>query len=286
MVAAKKPRSLKEALSGVLPAELLQDVVRGFDIIGDIAVIEIPRGFEKYEKKIGQAVLSVHRNVKTVCKKAGKHVTEFRVMPVEVIAGEARKPLETVYQEHGVRMRVRVGEVYFSPRLGTERQRIAGLVREGEVIAALFAGAGPFPLVIARQKKCEVYAVELNPVGVDLMQMNVQMNRLKGRIIPLLADARDAPRLLPPCDRVLMPMPKGGEDFLDVAFRLVKPGGTVHFYQFAPDSDLWTDAQARVWDAARRAGKRVEIASKHVVRPHAPRVSQVVIDFRVFEARA
>jgi tRNA (guanine37-N1)-methyltransferase len=267
----RKPRSLKDALGNALSDEELENALSSFDVMGDIAVIEIPRNLEAKEKTIGEAILKVHRNVKTVCKKAGRHTGVYRTMPVEAIAGKPKT--STIYTEHGVKMRVDVGEVYFSPRLATERKRIANQVKDGETIAALFAGVGPFPLVIAKEKKVHIYAVELNPRAYELMLENIKMNKLKGVIEPVLGDVREI--RLQKCDRVLMPLPKGGEDFLDVAFRTCKKGGIIHFYQFASEEDLYSDAIAKV----KEHGK-VEILDKRKVKPHAPRVWQVVLDFR------
>jgi len=50
-------------------------------------------------------------------------------------------------------------------------------------------------------------------------------------VLPLLADARHLPDILPwKFDRVVMNLPLSGTEFLLEAFRLVKPGGTIHFY--------------------------------------------------------
>ena len=273
----RRPRSLKEALAGKLPADVIEQLVTSFDTIGDIAIIEVRHGMD--EKMIGQAVLDSNPSIKVVCKKVGGHIGEFRLQPVEVIAGENRTT--TIYKEHGVQMKVEVDKVYFSPRLSSERLRIAELVKPGEVIAGFFAGVGPFPLVIAKKKKCRIYAVELNPRGYELMQENIKLNRLKGEVIPVLGDVRELAQTLPRCDRVLMPAPKMGESFLVPCILAAKPGGIVHYYEFAPEDDLYSAAIARIEKAAASLGRKVEIINKRVVRAHAVRVSQVAIDFKV-----
>ncbi len=273
-----RPRSMRESLKGKLHVEDLDKLVTSFDIIGDIAVIEVRHGLD--ESLIGQAVLDANPAIKTVCKKGGAHTGPFRVMPTEVIAGENRTV--AVYQEHGVKLKVEVNKVYFSPRLSSERLRIAKLVKPGEVIAGFFAGVGPFPLVIAKKKKCTVYAVELNPRGFELMQENVKMNKLAGEVIPLLGDVREIAQDIPSCDRVLMPSPKTGESFLVPCMLAAKKGGMVHYYEFAPDSDLFSGAIKKIEKAAASLGRKVKIVNKKVVRPHAVRMSQVVIDFEVF----
>ena len=125
--------------------------------------------------------------------------------------------------------------------------------------------------------------MELNPTAFNYLKRNVDLNAraLKGKIIPIHGDVRDVVKQLPSCDRVLMPSPKGGEDFLDCAFSICKPKGVIHFYQFAPDSNLYSGALSKIKEAANRAGRHVRILNKKVVRPYAPRVSQIVIDFEV-----
>jgi len=144
----KKPRSLEDALREFLPEYAVQHVVKSFDIIGHVAVIRVPEELWDLREKIGEAILRVHPNVRTVAAEVGPHQGVFRIQPVEVIAGEPN--LITEYREFGVRLRLEVGKTYFSPRLSYERYRIAQQVRSGEFIAALFAGVGPFPLVIHR----------------------------------------------------------------------------------------------------------------------------------------
>ena len=86
--------------------------------------------------------VQIHKNVKTVCKRAGEHSGVFRIRPVKVIAGE--DTTKTYYVENGAKMHLDVNKTYFTPRLSNDRNRIAEQVQEGEVIGAWFAGLQPF----------------------------------------------------------------------------------------------------------------------------------------------
>ncbi len=279
--ARKKPRSIEEYLRPYLTEEEMRKLVKSFDIVGHVAIIEIPDELLPKKHIIGEAILAVHPNVRTVVREVGKHEGIFRIQPVEIIAGEPN--LVTTYREHGAVMRLEVGKTYFSPRLSYERLRIARLVRPGEVIGALFAGVGPFPLVIAKKQPAvkKIYAVEINPDAYKYLVENIRLNRLEDKIIPFLGDVRDVvPREFPhQCDRVLMPLPKGAEHFLDVAFTALKPsGGYIHFYQFAPKEDLYSRAEKLVREKAKELGWDVKIVNRRKVRPHAPRIYQIVLD--------
>ncbi|MBU0590858.1 class I SAM-dependent methyltransferase family protein [Candidatus Micrarchaeota archaeon] len=272
---------LKDQLSEFLTDAELNELVTSFDLIGDIAIIEIPKSLEPKEKKIAEALLRVHRSIKTVLKKLGPMEGEYRIRKVKVIAGEKRT--ETIYKENDCRMKLDVSKVYFSVRLSTERKRIAGLVQSGERILALFAGVGPFPLVISKfHPDSEIVAIELNPDAVKYMEDNIKLNKIKN-IKALEGDVRE---IVPKhyrdfADRVTMPLPRNGEEFLDVAFAGVKDGGIIHFYTMVSIDDPFGEALAKVKKYADPAGVSVEVISQRIVRPYAPMVVQVVLDLKV-----
>ncbi|MFH1520885.1 MAG: methyltransferase [Candidatus Micrarchaeota archaeon] len=181
---------LKDALAGVLTTEERESLVSSFDILGNIAIIEIPESLEQKEKQIGDAVISANHHVKTVLKKTGPMEGEFRVRQVEHISGENTKI--AIYKESGVLMKFDVSKVYFSVRLAFERSRIAELVKPGELVLVLFAGVGPFALVIAKKHPdTKIITVELNPEAVVSMKENIKLNKMKN----IEATEGDAPRI-------------------------------------------------------------------------------------------
>ena len=115
--------NLKQALKGKLTKKEKEHFVGSFDIIGDIAVMQVPAELEKKEKVIAETLLKLHKNIKVVAKEVGMHAGVYRLQKIKILAGERRK--ETEYKESGVRMVLNVEKTYFSPRFGTERLRIA-----------------------------------------------------------------------------------------------------------------------------------------------------------------
>lgn len=277
-----QPQSIKEALREKLSAAETENFVRSFDFIGDVIVIEVPPELRKRERLIAKTLLAIHKNARVVAAKASEMKGVYRVRELRVLTKD--KNTETTYSESGVRMKLDVATVYFSPRLVHERQRIAGLTKPGERILALFAGVGPFPLVIAKKKpETEIIAIELNPHAVKYLKQNVKLNKLEKSITPM---GGDVAKIVPEkfrrwADRTLMPLPKGAEKFLDAAIAGTKPGGTVHFYQFSRNENPFEEAENRIKEACANAERKCRILFKRVVRPFAPRVSQIVIDFRV-----
>ncbi|MFH1972366.1 MAG: class I SAM-dependent methyltransferase family protein [archaeon] len=197
------------------------------DIIGDIAVVG-----EDVSKKVCNELLK-KKNINVVLRKKGIHSGEFRTQKLEIICGEARK--ETIYKENGVEMKLDVERCYFSPRLSTERMRIANLVKDKEKILVFFSGVAPYCLVIAKNSKPSlIVGVEKNPIAHEYAVWNCR----KYKNIELYnKDARDFESKIK-FDRVLMPLPKSADDFLDVAFKFVKKKGIVHFYDFLHESEI------------------------------------------------
>lgn len=263
----RKHTSLKEALSGLLRDEELERLTTSFDIIGDIAIVEIPESLEPKENEIGKALLKVHSNLKTVLKKLSAMEGEYRVRRVKRIAGEDKT--ETTYKEHGVPMRLDVSKAYFSVRLSTERKRISALVKSGEKVLVLFAGVGPFALVIAKDHpEAQITAVEINPEAVRYLRENAKMNNANIKILE--GDAREFE--YSDFDRVVMPLPHSAEQFLDLAFGSVKAGGAIHFYSIVGSEEPFANAEKKI------PFKNYKITGKRIVRPYSPDMVQVVLD--------
>lgn len=263
-------RSLSEALSGLLGEDELEQLTTSFDIIGDIAIVEIPDSLQPKEKEIGDALLKVHKNLRSVFKKLGAMEGEYRVRKLQPIAGEDNA--ETIYKEHGCQMKLDVSKVYFSVRLSHERGRIAELIKPGEKILALFAGVGPFPVVIAKKHPdAQITAVEINPDAVKYMRENIMLNRLTN-INVLEGDAKDFQ--YKDFDRVIMPLPKSSEQFIGLAFDAAKTGGTIHFYSIVGNDKPFENAEKKIGE------RKFEVTGKRIVRPYSHDMVQVVLDIK------
>ncbi|MFH0817036.1 MAG: class I SAM-dependent methyltransferase family protein [Candidatus Micrarchaeota archaeon] len=274
----KKPNSLTEALEGILEPGEIEKVVTSFDLLGELAIVEIPEKLEKKKNEIGKAVMDVHRSVRTVAMKKGPMEGEFRVRKLEVIAGENKT--ETTYRESGCMLLLDPAKVYFSPRLSFERERIAGLVKDGERVLVMFAGVGPFPIVIAKKKPgAVVAAIELNPAAFGYMVGNIKKNKLEEKITPVFGDVREVvPELFRNwADRVLMPLPKGAEEFLDTALVAAKFGAVIHVYTFTRAGEEEKKAE-EVVAKIKELGRKAELLSFRTVRPFAPHVDQISVD--------
>lgn len=240
-----KKTTVHDFLEGKLPKKVVDSIPKAMDIIGDIAIIELPELNNKGYSIIGNAVMQAHRQVKVVCKKSGFHEGEYRTRKLEVIAGEKRK--ETTYLENGVRLKVNAETCYFSPRLSNERIRIAKLIKPKELVLVMFSGVGPYPLVIARNSKAkEIYAIEINPEAHKYALENVQKNKFKN-IHSYQGDVNKVlPQLKRKFDRIIMPLPKDAIDFLTLALKYCKKNGIIHLYDFEREEDIPEAVKKRI----------------------------------------
>jgi tRNA (guanine37-N1)-methyltransferase len=275
------PKSLRKVLKDKLTEEEVGQVRRAFDVVGDIAVVKIPELLVPKKQVIGQALMQVHQNVRTVLRQVGPVSGEFRTRELEVIAGEPRT--ETTYREGGCSFKVDLAKVYFSPRLAYERLRIAKTLQPGEVVTNLFAGVGCYSVIIARYSQAaRIYSIDKNPAAFEYMRENIRINKVGDRVVPLLGDAREVVKkmLAGKADRVLMPLPELAREFLDVALQALRPkGGVIHFYDFGRSPDLFGPSLEFVRGAVKE--RKVELLNSRVVRSYAPRCFHIVLDLAI-----
>ena len=278
---AKRPLSAFNLAGDLLPPSLVDFFPRSIDFIGDIAIVAVPSEIKDYKHIIGEAILKAHRNVRTVLAKAGAVSGVHRLREFEVIAGQDRT--ETVYKEYGCIYHLDLAKVYFSPRLSYEHNRVASQVVEGETVIDMFAGIGPFSILIAKKhSRAKVYGIDLNPEAVKYLKKNIIANGVQGKVVPILGDAKEVihERLANSADRVIMNLPERAIEFLDSACEALKPqGGIIHFYDFERGPNPIETVKRKVAEALENVGyKIVKVLSARTVREVAPYKWQVVVD--------
>jgi tRNA (guanine37-N1)-methyltransferase len=272
---------LKKALEGILSSQESEELISAFDQIGDIIIVRIPNLLLPKKKLIGEALLKEVKIVKSVFYQASPVEGDFRTRNLEILAGEDRT--ETEYKEFGCRFAVDVANAFFSPRLSTERERIANLIQDGETMVNMFAGVGMFSIMAAKKKKCTVYSIDINPIASKLCEKNIELNKLAGKVISINGDTSkiiDA-ELQNIADRTLMLLPERSDEFLDSAIKTTKDGGIIHYY-----SHIHADKKS---DAGKLSEKhyldvtpvKSEILASKIVRPVGPRYYQTVVDVKI-----
>ncbi|MEM2760801.1 MAG: class I SAM-dependent methyltransferase family protein [Nitrososphaerales archaeon] len=276
-------RMLKEALRGILLEDEIIEIYSAFDIIGDIVIIKIPEKISGKRKLIADAILTKVKPVRTVLMQSSPVKSDYRVRNVEYISGENKTV--TIYKEHNCKFKVDVSKVYFSPRLSTERARIANLVSDGEVIVNMFAGVCTFSIVIAKKHTCKIYSIDINPDAYNLCLENVQLNKVSDSVTPILGDAKEIikEQFADKADRVLMPLPEKAKEYLKYAVMALKHKGIVHYFVHVHADSKKEAIKICSEELVSLMKVRYELLSSRVVRDVGPRLYQTVADMRVFK---
>lgn len=261
----------------------LGDVPRSYSRIGEIILVsdEVPTDPDA----VASALLELHGDARTVLRQVDIN-HERREPTIEHLGGEVTT--RTVHREHGIKYALDLDEVMFSPGNQRERVRMGELVEAGEVVLDCCAGIGYFTLPMAAAG-AHVTAIERNPRAFRWLSINLTLNDLDERIVPVRGDCRMTPVT---ADRVVIghlpvhdcrddPTDFGG-DYLDTAVRALTDGGWLHVHGIA-----WTGAHD---DAATQLRHRLETVGASVravepiqVKSIAPRTDHLVFDVAVDE---
>jgi len=278
------PRTIEDALGGVLSPALLGELPKSYDIVGDIAILELNPNLVPHEREIARAILDTHPNTRAVYAKAGQVEGDERVRPLRHLAGESRTT--TVHREFGCSFVVDLSKVFFSPRLSTEHQRVAKLVNEGERVVDMFAGVGPFSILIAkRTRDVRVDSIDSNPEATRLIDENARLNKVSSRLKVHLGDAGRVVReeLLHQATRTIMNHPSASKHFVGAACDSLKAsGGILHYYTFSDGQDPEVGARHQLEHSLKPTGYKIrEVQNMRRVREVAPMKWQVVIDAEI-----
>jgi len=272
---------LRKALEGILSEKESEELFSAFDQIGDIIVIRIPDSLLSKKKIIGGIILERVSTAKSVFYQSSDVEGDFRTRSLELVAGEDRT--ETEYKEYGCRFAVDVEKVFFSPRLSTERERIANLVQDEEIVVNMFGGVGMFSILVAKNKKCTVYNIDINPIASKLCEKNINLNKLVGEVICINGDAVKIikERLENKGDRTLMLLPERSDEFLESAILATRNNGIIHYYSHI-HADKKQDAPKLSEQHYLELTKvKSEILNSKIVRAVGPRYYQTVVDVKI-----
>jgi tRNA (guanine37-N1)-methyltransferase len=276
---------LKKKLTSTLSQEALGKVCSSFDLVGDIAIIKTPANPADAEA-IAKQLMAVHKGVKTVLSQTSPVKGDHRVRELTLLAGENRTTAK--YKEAGCIFSVDVEKCYFSPRLKHERLRIAAQVSPNETVVNMFAGVGCFSIIIAKKvPQTKVYSIDINPTAYKFMQENIRLNRVFGRVYPILGDSQEIvqAQLQGVADRVLMLLPEKALEYLPAALSVLKKsGGYIHYYDFQhayENEDPVEKTKTKVAEILGSLGAKYSFTCGRVIRSTGPNWYQTVLDIQV-----
>lgn len=257
--------STDSALRLLLPDSIT--VPNGFETCGHIAHLNLNEEQSKFKQVIGQVILEKNPTLRTVVNKTSVINNVFRVFPMEIIAGE--NDLITEVREHNCTFRFDYSKVYWNSRLSTEHFRIISLFQENQVIADMTCGIGPFAIPAVKNRKCKVFANDLNPESIHWLNENMKVNKINEKNLQTYnLDAKEFIKKLsveqlegkvPPFNHVVMNLPALSIDLLECFHNIYPSSSTsshlqrllsslpiVHCLCFTKSSDPINDAVSRI----------------------------------------
>jgi len=302
-------RDVPERETQSTPADVL-GFEPSYERLGDVVILD--EDDEERAREIAAGVVESALPVETVLNRASKVQGELRVREWDVLVGSST---ETTHREYGCEYRLDLAEVYFSPRLATERHRVTSQVESGERVFDMFAGVGPFAIPAAKRGATAV-GVDLNPVAVRYMRENAERNGVADAVTAIEGDVRDvvaspsvdasesddvrdvvasqsveasesddvrdavAGEYADWADRIVMNLPHSAEEFLDAAVAAAGAECVLHYYDIQHEDDPFGPGERAIREAAGDAYD-VAVETRHVVRSYAPHEVNVCLDVRL-----
>ena len=168
----------------------MKQTPHSFDILGNIAIVKFSRETNSKEKKqFAKEIMESNKSITTVLEKTRGFRGRLRKQQTKFVAGENTK--EAKYKENNCVFRFNIDSTYFSSRLSNERKELAKKIKKGKKVLVMFAGVAPFSIVIAKNSQAnKVYSNEINREANKYAKLNIELNKLKEKVILLPGDVK------------------------------------------------------------------------------------------------
>jgi len=200
---------LKRILQGV---ELgVTEYPSSFETCGHIAHFNLLKEMMPYRRIVGQMCLRLNKHIKTVVVKVenlNDEYSKFRVLPMELVAGEDR--FVAKLKEGGLSVQITYDKVYWNSRLSHEREvqvkRLydGGEKKESVLVVDLMAGVGMLPIMLkssqTKKKSVEwltVISNDLNPAACADQLENARLNGIVQESTVAVTEIKELKKLAP-----------------------------------------------------------------------------------------
>jgi tRNA (guanine37-N1)-methyltransferase len=231
-----------------------------FDQLGSAAILKI-RNMDR-AITVARSLIEGSNTIRSVFLDTGIQ-GDNRLRTLTLLAGEENYIVE--HREHSLRFRFDLREVYFSPRLATERLLVSKLCQPGQKVLDMFAGIGPFAITIAKLAGSWVTAFDVNPQCIRWLKENVIANHVEKLVSPYLGDSRTLIEHTGKYHRIIMNLPHSSSGFLETASRHLLPEGRINYYEIC-NLDTLEERMEKI----RNLG--LELVYKRIVHGYAPGV--------------
>ncbi len=269
-----------------MPADLL-DFEPSYERLGDIVIVD--EDDPERARALADAIVESALPVRAVLNRASKIKGKERVREWEVLVADAdddesgesgQSPTETIHREYGCEFGLDLAEVYFSPRLATERHRVAEQVSAGEHAFDMFAGVGPYAVPFAK-RGATVVATDINETAIEYLRANAERNGVADRVTAIHGGVREVANDYEGwADRLVMNLPHSADVFLETAVALAGESCLLHYYDIQGEDDPYGPGE-RAIRAAAEPIYDVTVETRRTVRSYAPHELNVVLDVRL-----
>ncbi len=279
-------QQLMKKLANVLSPEELTLIPTGYQIIGDILLLNLKSPLLKHQDSIANAILEILPPIKTVYLHTGGIKGQFREPnQVRYIAGE--KKSITRHLENHVVFEFDIEKIMFAKGNINERKYLPKLVQPGEIIVDMFAGIGYFSVPIAvHARPSHIYSIEINPTSFAFLQKNIALNKVESVISPSLGNCRDVASQLAKdgifADRIIMGILPAPKEYLPAALQLAHLGKItiIHYEGVVVRKDIEPLFQD-VRYACQQAGRVVALREWRIVKNYGPFKYHAVLDCEI-----
>lgn len=258
-----------------------------FDILGNISLVKFDKNVSLgNKKKFAKEIIKKNKSVKTVLEKVGRFKGRLRKQETKYLIGEKTK--EVLYRENDCFFRFNIDNEYFSSRLSNERKEISKKINKRERVFVMFAGVGPFSIIIAKKSNPKiVYSNEVNRDANKYMELNCNLNKVQGKVIQINGDIKRISKKLfqekKSFDVIVMPRPNLKESFLKEAFLLRNTSGRnktrVYYYFFCKQENLDFEVE-KIKKEINSFGAKIKIINLKKAGEIAPYKFRFRIDFK------
>ena len=204
-----------------------------FDHLGSVAILKI-RDINR-AVEVAQSILHTNASIKSVYLDRGITGRE-RIRDLTLLAGDQNYLV--THRENGLRFMFDLREVYFSPRLATERLLLSKRCAESEKVLDMFSGIGPFAITIAKLAGSNVRCFDLNERCIYWLRKNSSLNGVTEKISMEAGDSATLIESEGKFDRIIMNLPHSAGEFLSLAMKHLNPGGVINYYEISNSFEL------------------------------------------------